>query len=1215
MTYWDGYFSLAGVEFANEERFRTYIQNVGPHLPFKERDLGAYSGLATALGDAPYSNPVDDRAPWVDLDEPITHGFLGATLLTAEGIDDSATVAGVTESLGKGGTVGVPRDASREMRFTFLLAGLTPEAVQAGVTWLHRVLWQSGNPRPLVPQLPGISDFRFFEQRPDSITYPVNRVSNPDATGLGESLIGTSGTAYAFRSLDEAGNWAYKITARRTAVAEAQLLPVERALAVPGQQWVARADIWRASAITGTRIIRLYLRFRDQYGNIIDSIGRDDTTVPTGVLYRWTGGRYDSISQMLTPSGMVQNFIVNPSAEGTTLGLSTGGRSVVRLTATTAMTGKKAYMVTSGAEGTAATVSRLAPVEAGQQWWGRAMGRLTNATGARHMRADLSFLNRAGQEIQRSAGAVVDLVPSGIFRRWRGTPGRSSSEEFTGNTRRINYSTNPSFAVDAGAVSGRNATIAREKTTALGEGSTYALRVTPSNTNDVVTGVTLSMNCPKGSTIYVTFVVMASNGPIQMRLTGAGWAAASGDANDLLFTATTTPTRVTIPIKVTGNPEDQILRLARVANTNMRSFRVTNIGLIDGAGAYFNGATASTGPQFVSSVFNLSVGGIAPDDATHVRLVLSSLGTGPTAKDDQYLFDQVMLAQQDAPVDTDPTDTVEPVATLPAYFDGDSPTTYESIPATVLTTTNANVSNAVVTAEAPVGAVTAELAIERSDNGAGLVGDVVYADNLFLSPYDEGSTPPSYTATTRQDAIAGAERAFQEVFPVAGPTIIEQWEFGTDGCDGAAAQVEFTLVAQNPTRLRDKGDVVPLPLPTSVVQGNLGNGSFAKIEDRVGVVKNYMPQFSISSPIIPSSWVTVNTNGSIEVKGVQPNSYDPYVLYVRVGPTGTNWTTTISAISVLGDRGGYDSATASIWIGASAARSVTVKMTTYNGQSSVAAYTKTVTVPATSDGSILSDAFRVDFTLPGAGSGVDGFRFTITGPTDPVITYIGNPQVTLGSTIFPLINGNLPDDGTYTYGFDGAGFSYRKPVSAVESHTIFANLTAPPTPQATLAGYDEVGLTTYRTYAAIPAEVVPRNASAVPVLRADFDAFITRWVRFRFYPNPRNLSPEKIDTSTYEFEWVIDMSYAHIAQYNAVGKGYTSIVIDGVARRVWMRAWDGTVIPGDQYILTSEGTPIQWPEFRDIPWVVSAEYPTFRQGNEPTGETWWRMSLGLMIEE
>jgi hypothetical protein len=1409
MGAWDGYYSLGGTEIANEERFRSYIQNVAPWLPMPDRSLANYEGLHRALGDPVYTNPTDDRAPWVDLDDPVTSDFLGFTVLSVEGLENSTTGASSTESLGKGGNIGLSRDSTREIRVTGLLVGKTPEAVQQGFTWLHKVLWQKRNPRQLVPQMPGTSDFRFFAQRPEVTETVINRVLNPDATYMGESLVGSNGTAYAFRALSESGNWAYKMVARTAGDAEVQLIPQQRALAVPGSMWVARVDVARASTQSGQRYLNVMLRFRDQYGNIIQSVGKDDTSVPEGVLYRWTGTRFDSTSQMLTPNGMLTNFIVNPRAEGAnSIGLYRypGNKTTIALQNTSIMSGKRAYLITAGGLGTQSVSSQVVPTMGGEQWWGRAVGKQTNSiVGARHYRADLEWLDGNNKRIGVTPGTQVDLVPSGTVRQWTGRRMNSVSQEITGDAVRYNRNPNP---IPRGNLTGYSlagnggGSLALERFTGLG--TPYAIRVNTGTGSAQAHGLNIPSKALVGETIYVTFWIIG--GESTMRLQGDGFtfvnSPGTAPSAGLPFSVNTSvPNRISIPIKITK--ATQIIRVIANDKSATRKFRITRIGLLTGSDSYFDGdtgtyewegipyksssiahlpgnydlfnvswnpgfekdtfrwsagtsmtagwskstqrlgltvnqarasgnvlaqqqswpqfapgqrtaagmtvynnsstafnvatravsdggtvvdgttttipangsawaplptfaipsgagntgwslmlvakgaiaagtsihidntffgslpaggtptqamwfdgATPKTNPQFYYSTnfFNLQVGGVAPEGAEGVRLMFARLNQGPVGVKDQYLFDEVMLAQYDA-VDTTPDDpSSTPTPTMPAFFDGDFPSTYQTIPTYPIDSSDSTTDNAVITAEAPEGAVTAEIAVQRvGQQGAPAVGDVFYLDNVLLADYDpDAGDPPEYTEFTRHDVIAETERWVQEVGAIAGPTVIQDIELD---CEGAAAQVEFTLVAENPTWLRDNSDTIAISRPTEVTVGGTGLGTFAKIEDRTGIVKNFMPQFSISSALIPNGWVVGATAGAVTASGVLPNSAALYALSMKSNTNGASAVATISAINVLGARGGADSGTASVWIGGTAGTSAVVQVQTFNGGTVVQTYSQTVSLATSTDGNILSAGYRVDFNL-GSIPTVDGFKFVITGPSsNTATTFIANPQVTLGSAVFPPINGNLPDDGTYTYDFDAAGFSRRTPVMQVQSHTIFTNLTAPPTPVTGLGGYDEVGLTTYRTYAAIPAEIVPRNADAVPVVRVDFEAYITRWVRFRFYPNPQNLSPDMIPTGSYTAEWVIDLTYGHISGYSTAGVGYTSIVIDGVARRVWLRAQDGTVIPGDQFVMTSEGSPIDWPEFRDVPYVVSVEYPTFRQANEPSGESWWRASMALMIEE
>lgn len=1413
MSSWDGYLALGGTELANEERLRTYFANLWPGGPVRKRELEPVAGLHLALGDAPYADPASDMAPWVDLDDARTEEFLGFRVQEIIGLDDAMDQAEVVESLGYGATIGLSRVASREIRIKGVLHGLSPEGVQVGLTWLRRTLWREWAARLLVPQQPGVSDLRFFIQRPDLPAQIVNHVSNPDASGLGESLVGTAGTARAFRvPISSVDDWGYRIMARTADRAEAQLQPLERARATPGQQWVARARIWRDAAVLGARVVNLLLRFRDQYGNVISAAGPDDTQVADGVLYRWTGARFDSTSQMLTPLGMRTNYVVNPEGSGVLMGLVPYAGRPARATLVGAGRARN-YRVTTNSADVASIATTSGPARAGEQWWGRCRITQRGVVGARHYRADLAFFDTAGKELPSVQGGQLDLVPSGTTRRWSGAKGNSVSEEITGDIRRYNRNPNPipRKVLTGYTAAGGGTSVALERFTGLG--TPYAIRVT---TNPDGAGTAKGLNIPSlaevGERIYVTFWILG--GQSTMRLQGDGFTfvnspgTTAGAGLPFANTGTgTVPMRVSIPITITK--PTQIIRVIAHTPGTATTFRISRIGLLTGSDVYFDGDTgtfewegavdnssaiahlpgnydlfnapwnggfnatsvrwaagggsntvawdratkrlgittraavasgyvlaqqdqwpgfvggqrvqaammvynntaaaisvavrvtpsggtnadsatvsipanssawvsglfgmpkstssasirlvakgaiasgasiqidnvfmgsipddsavtaaqwfdgstpSTNGATAVAGTFDLSVGGVAPELARSARLVINRLAQGATAATDQFDLDLVMLTQAGG-VDDDVSDGGAATDTLPDYFDGDSPSTFALI-ARYSVDTDPGASSAdttrydaVVTAEAPLGAVSAELAIERTTDGAPSAADVLYVDDLMLASYDDGDPAPAYTSLTRRDFIADSQRWLQEVGPIAGPTVISQQTFGQDGCNGATAEVEFTLVAQRAEHLYDRGDRVRIPLPQTT-SATPGVGAFAKIEDTAGVLRNYMPQFDPNSPVIPSKWTSSATAGSITTAGTRPNDTAPYVLRVTQGNTSSTFTSQISATDVLGTSGGYEFGYASVHLGCSVAgRQAKITVLAYKGGTQVATATTTVSVPTSTNGDIVQPANRFDIALPtaGAGGAANGFIIRVESVgTGWGTVYIGMPQVTLTSAAQGVIYGGLPDDGVYTYDFDGVGYSRRTPTAQPESHTIFPNRAAPPAPRASLAGYDEVGQSVYRTFLDVDSGSTPRNAVAVPVVRLDFERFLSRWVRFRFYPNPLNVAPELIPSGSFEYEWVLDQFAGNIRNA-ATAAGFMSVVIDGVARKVWVRAWDGSVIPGDQYVVTSSGSPISWPEFRDIPWVVSVDYPTFRQtSGTPSTESWWRASMALVIKE
>jgi hypothetical protein len=130
-----GYFELGGVEIGNAERAQRYVDNLSlGKLQLKEDFI---SGLHLALEEAEYASPLVDEAPWVDVNDASTHGFLGIVPLTMTGIGDSTREVPTTESILAGGTNGAGRDASRELRYTAMLLGRDELSLEAGLAWLR----------------------------------------------------------------------------------------------------------------------------------------------------------------------------------------------------------------------------------------------------------------------------------------------------------------------------------------------------------------------------------------------------------------------------------------------------------------------------------------------------------------------------------------------------------------------------------------------------------------------------------------------------------------------------------------------------------------------------------------------------------------------------------------------------------------------------------------------------------------------------------------------------------------------------------------------------------------------------------------------------------------------------------------------------------------------------------------------------------------------
>jgi hypothetical protein len=119
----------------------TYGDVARDYLSYQEV-LDRYSDYADLRGGAsgePYSSPQQDRAPWYDVDNADTWGFLGFYVLEVVGLDDSTRTATVTERVADGASVGRIRAKSRSIYVRGLLVGLDDASVQAGMSWLESV--------------------------------------------------------------------------------------------------------------------------------------------------------------------------------------------------------------------------------------------------------------------------------------------------------------------------------------------------------------------------------------------------------------------------------------------------------------------------------------------------------------------------------------------------------------------------------------------------------------------------------------------------------------------------------------------------------------------------------------------------------------------------------------------------------------------------------------------------------------------------------------------------------------------------------------------------------------------------------------------------------------------------------------------------------------------------------------------------------------------
>lgn len=135
---WDGYLTFAGTEIINRARTQRYMKDAAPGV-LHECDCDC-TELHKVVGDAPYSNPAMDGAPWYDPDVPESAEFYGLYPLRVQGLEDSTRTATVVESLGPGGSITGRRRATKEVRVRGLLLASTDRGLQYGNDWLDSVL-------------------------------------------------------------------------------------------------------------------------------------------------------------------------------------------------------------------------------------------------------------------------------------------------------------------------------------------------------------------------------------------------------------------------------------------------------------------------------------------------------------------------------------------------------------------------------------------------------------------------------------------------------------------------------------------------------------------------------------------------------------------------------------------------------------------------------------------------------------------------------------------------------------------------------------------------------------------------------------------------------------------------------------------------------------------------------------------------------------------
>ncbi|MGW1352844.1 hypothetical protein ACWCQE_26780 [Streptomyces sp. NPDC002409] len=133
------YMNLGGVELFNSARLEAYLDSVGSALD-SVGGCGCPTFDAEHVGDAPYTTPWDDEAPWWDEDVPESADFAGLLVLSVDGMDDHPVTRSVTGAVAGGAAIGKPRVGPRTITVTGVLLGATCCGVEYGLRWLAQAL-------------------------------------------------------------------------------------------------------------------------------------------------------------------------------------------------------------------------------------------------------------------------------------------------------------------------------------------------------------------------------------------------------------------------------------------------------------------------------------------------------------------------------------------------------------------------------------------------------------------------------------------------------------------------------------------------------------------------------------------------------------------------------------------------------------------------------------------------------------------------------------------------------------------------------------------------------------------------------------------------------------------------------------------------------------------------------------------------------------------
>jgi hypothetical protein len=411
-----------------------------------------------------------------------------------------------------------------------------------------------------------------------------------------------------------------------------------------------------------------------------------------GPRYSWTGEPNASTSTKFNPDNSVNiNYIANPSAEGTTLGISpstNGSLSIVDANLGTG-TGTKAYRLVQTTpdivrEFWAASPTATRPAaKQGEAWHLRYRIKPTETSyGAKRVVTQLRAVTSTGAIVGSSGSYAVttDLIPAGVFTRWVGVANNSVSERYEGTTKRRNLVGDPdTTALTRWAIPSATTALAngRIRITPTGASTSYIYPLVDADTTNgggrfaAASNARITMRAQVWNTGTATTWVRA--GVAYYLANGAGSTNAfsslgpfvklePGEGARVEHITTMSADEATtgfLPlVYVYPTATGGVALAANQVETTGWTVETGPTSNASGTLDHFSGATVNTGSGIADAQDIALTMSPAP---AGVAFVQAFIGTATSYRDnpnDGYYIDNVMLTQADGPA--------------PDYFDGNS---------------------------------------------------------------------------------------------------------------------------------------------------------------------------------------------------------------------------------------------------------------------------------------------------------------------------------------------------------------------------------------------------------------------------------------------------------------------------------------------------------------------------------------------------------------